>query len=340
MEQALRVCVFGATGYTGIELLRILATHPRVKITSATSRSHAGRDVGDVIPTLRGTRINCLTLTEEPEKDFELAFLCLPHEGAMDIVPKLLKEGKKVIDLSGAYRLSDPDLYPSYYGFRHTHPELLKDRAYGLPEVFRERIRGSSLIANPGCYPTASILALYPLLKEKTEIEEVIIHALSGVSGAGRKTKQHFHFPEMEDNFFAYGVERHRHTPEMEEVISHVLGREVPVRFTPVVVPASRGMLSTVYVKTKERDILDLYNEVYAGEPFVIMTNEPPMPKWVIGTNFCYLYAHYDAKTSTAVIISVIDNLGKGASHQAVQNMNILAGFEETEGLMNWATFP
>lgn len=340
MEQTLKVCVLGATGYTGIELLRILANHKRVKITSATSRSYAGKDIGDVLPTLRGTNINCLTLSQEPGDDFDLAFLCLPHESSMAIVPELLREGKKVIDLSGAFRLRKPELYPQFYGFEHIHPELLAERAYGLPEIFREEIKNSKLIANPGCYPTASLLALYPLLKNGIDIQEVLVHALSGVSGAGRKTKQQFHFPEMEENFFAYSVPKHRHTPEIECIIQEILGKEIPIRFTPVVVPASRGMLSTVYIKTREKDIADLYDEVYAGEPFIIMSSEPPMTRWVLGTNFCYIYTHYDSRTSTAVVISAIDNLGKGASHQAVQNMNIMAGFDETEGLMNWAVFP
>jgi N-acetyl-gamma-glutamyl-phosphate reductase len=340
VEQTLKVCVFGATGYTGIELLRILANHPKVEITCATSRTYAGQDVSDAIPTLRGTRINCLRLTEHPEKEFDLAFLCLPHEGSMDLVPSLIGEGKRVIDLSGAYRLKDPELYPTFYGFKHSHPELLGESVYGLPEIYRDRIKKARLVANPGCYPTASLIGLYPLIKEKIEIEEVIIHALSGVSGAGRKTRQQFHYPEMEENFFAYSVRSHRHTPEIEGVLKELLRREIPVRFTPVVVPASRGMLATVYVRTPFGGIMDIYDEVYAKEPFIILTNEPPMTRWVLGTNFCYLYAYYDKRTSTAVIITAIDNLGKGASHQAVQNMNIMAGFEETTALMNWTPFP
>ena len=340
MEQALKVCVFGATGYTGIELLRILSAHPSVRVTCATSKTYAGQDVSDAIPTLRGTTINCLKLTEEPEEDFDLAFLCLPHEASMDLVPVLLDEGKKVIDLSGAYRLKDPEEYPTYYGFEHNHPEILKKAVYGLPEIYKKEIRGADLVANPGCYPTAVLLALYPLLRSGIEIEMIVAHALSGVSGAGRKPNQNFHFPEMTENFFAYGVQKHRHVPEMESVVYEVSGKQIPLRFTPVVVPSSRGMLATVYVKTPENNIKDLYDEVYAGEPFVILTNDPPSPKWVTGTNFCYLYVHYDRKNSLAVIISAIDNLGKGASHQAVQNMNIMIGLDETTGLMNWATYP
>jgi len=340
VEQTLRVCVFGATGYTGIELLRILSGHPKVEITSATSKTYAGQDVSDAIPTLRGTKINCLRLTEEPQKDFDLAFLCLPHEGSHDLAPQLIEQGKRVIDLSGSYRLKDPELYTTYYGFKHSYPQILRESVYGLPELFREEIKRARLVANPGCYPTASLLGLFPLLKAKVEIDEIIIHALSGVSGAGRKLRQQFHYPEMEENFFAYSVERHRHTPEIESVIENLLGRKIPVRFTPVVVPASRGMLSTIYVRTPEKNIHDIYDEVYAKEPFVILTNEPPMPRWLTGTNFCYIYTHYDKRNSLAVIISAIDNLGKGASHQAVQNMNIMFGFDETTGLMNWSAFP
>ncbi len=340
MEQTLRVCVFGATGYTGIELLRILSTHPKVRVTAATSKTYAGQDVSDAIPTLRGTTINCLKLTEQPEEDFDLAFLCLPHENSMDLVPELLGQDKKVIDLSGAYRLKNPEEYPTHYGFEHSHPDTLNRAVYGLPEIYKKEIKEADLVANPGCYPTAVLLALYPLIGSGVDIDMIIAHALSGVSGGGRKPKQNFHFPEMTENFFAYGVQKHRHVPEMESVVRKVSGQQIPLRFTPVVVPSSRGMLATVYVKTPENNIKDLYDEVYAGEPFVILTNEPPSPKWVIGTNFCYLFVHYDSKNSLAVIISAIDNLGKGASHQAVQNMNIMMGFDETTGLMNWATFP
>ena len=339
MEQTLRVSVFGATGYTGLELLRILSSHPKVRITDLISSSTAGKRLGEIFPFFEGSDLGNKTLVSEPEEDFDTAFLCLPHEASMELVPELVSEDKKVIDLSGAYRIRDPKAYVEFYGFEHSHPELLQKAVYGLPELFRDNIKGADLVANPGCYPTATLIALYPLLKY-TKVDNVVVHALSGVSGAGRKTRQHFHYPEMEENFFAYSVEKHRHTPEMEDALNRLLGVDIKLRFTPVVVPASRGMLVTVYADTEERNLMELYRETYSSEPFVSVIDRPPMTKWVLGTNNCLLYPTYDPRTSKAVIISAIDNLGKGASGQAVQNMNLMWGFEETLGLFRQPLFP
>ncbi len=339
MEQTLKVSIFGATGYTGAELLRILSSHPKVRISELISGSTAGSRLEEVLPSFTGTDIGKKVLLPEPSEDFDLAFLCLPHEASMELVPKLLSQGKKVIDLSGAYRIREAEAYTEFYGFEHSYPELLKRAVYGLPELFREDIREADLVANPGCYPTATLLALYPLLKE-VRVDSVVVHALSGVSGAGRKTRQHFHYPEMEENFFAYSVEKHRHTPEMEEAIRRALGIDVRVRFTPVVVPASRGMLSTVYVDAEGINLRELYMEAYSGESFVRVVDRPPMTKWVLGTNLCMIYPAYDPRTSKAVVISVIDNLGKGASGQAVQNMNLICGFDEDLSLPKDPLFP
>jgi N-acetyl-gamma-glutamyl-phosphate reductase len=200
-QEIIKVAIYGATGYTGVELLRLLQNHPKVKVTALISQSYAAKRLSEVFPFFYGELGN-LTLTEEPKEDYEVAFLCLPHEGSLELVPKLLEEGKKVIDLSGAYRLKDPSLYPYYYSFEHKYPELLERAVYGLPEIYRERIKATSLIANPGCYPTSVLLAIYPLLKEAIKIEKMVITSLSGVSGAGRKPVQHFHFPEMFGDFF------------------------------------------------------------------------------------------------------------------------------------------
>jgi len=201
-----------------------------VEITDLISSSSAGQHLGDAVPGLSRSPLAFKKLVPEPQEEFDLAFLCLPHEVSLRTVPLLIGEGRKVIDLSGAYRISDPSLYPEYYGFTHSFADLLGKAAYGLPELFRHSIKSSQLVANPGCYPTATLLALYPLLREGVSFDTVIVHALSGVSGAGRKTAQHFHFPEMAENFFPYALERHRHTPEMEDVIGRVSGREVRVR--------------------------------------------------------------------------------------------------------------
>jgi N-acetyl-gamma-glutamyl-phosphate reductase len=338
VEQALRVSVYGATGYTASELFRALLHHPQVKVVNLISSSSAGKSLREVFPHLE--QLGDKRLVSEPEEDYDLAFLCLPHEVSMELVPELISQGKKVIDLSGAYRIKNKEAYPEFYGFEHLRPELLEEAVYGLSEVFREDLKEARLIANPGCYPTASLLALYPLIREGIEIESVYIHALSGVSGAGRKAKQQFHYPEMEENFFAYSVEKHRHTPEMEDVLKRVYGKEIRLRFTPVVVPASRGMLSTLYIRTDFSAVKELYREVYKEEPFIRVIDKPPMSKWVLGTNLCLIYPTYDERTSTAVVISAIDNLGKGASLQAVQNMNISYGFEEDLGIPKTPIFP
>ncbi len=340
MEQEIRVCVYGATGYTGVELLRILLEHPYVKIVSLTSQSYAGKKLSEVFPSFLPTTLGSITLTNEPEENFDIAFLCLPHETSLGLVPELLKRGKRVIDLSGAYRIGDKGKYPEYYGFEHTHPELLGKAVYGLPEVFRKEIKTSQLVANPGCYPTATLLALYPLLKEGVELDFVIVDALSGVSGAGRKTSQKFHYPEMEGDAFAYSVEKHRHTPEMEYLIQKLYGKDIKLRFTPQVIPAVRGMMAKVYTKCKETDFVSLYKETYKGEPFVFVSEEPPHIKHVIGTNFCLLYLYYHRDTSILEVISLIDNLGKGASSQAVQNFNLMMDFDESLALRRPALFP
>ncbi len=340
MEQEIRVCVYGATGYTGAELLRLLSAHPHVRVASITSQSYAGGRLSDVFPSFLPTPLGSKRLTQEPEEDFDVAFLCLPHEASLELVPELLKRGKRVIDLSGAYRIEDASKYPQYYGFEHTHPELLSSAVYGLPEVFREHIKKAQLVANPGCYPTATLLALYPLLKERVEMDFIIVDALSGVSGAGRKTSQKFHYPEMEGDTFAYSVVKHRHTPEMEGIIGKVYGRELKVRFTPQVIPAVRGMLAKVYTRCKEMDFKNLYTETYRGEPFVFLRDEPPHTRHVLGSNFCFLYLHYQRDSSILEVISVIDNLGKGASSQAVQNFNLMMGFAEHVALTAPAVFP
>ncbi len=340
MEQEIKVCVYGATGYTGIELLRWLINHPYVKVSSLVSQSYSGKKLSDLFPFFEKSYLGNKVLLQEPDEDFDLAFLCLPHEASLELVPKLLEKGKKIIDLSGAYRIKNPLKYPEYYGFEHKYPEILQKAIYGLPEVYRENIKRAKIVANPGCYPTATLLALYPLIKEGLKIEEVIVDALSGVSGAGRKTSQKFHYPEMEGNAFAYSVEKHRHTPEIEDILKNLSGKEVNIRFTPQVIPIIRGMMVKVYVKIERLNYRELYKEVYGKEPFIILMEEPPHIKYASGTNFCFIYCWYDEKTSILEIISVIDNLGKGASSQAIQNFNLLMDFEETLGLKEVSLYP
>ncbi len=340
MEQTLRVCIYGATGYTGIELLRILSNHPYVRVVSLTSQTYKGKYISDLFPYFSDWYVSQRPLVEEPDEEFDLAFLCLPHDASLELVPNLLSMGKKVIDLSGAYRIRNASLYPAFYGFEHKYPSILERAVYGLPEVFRDSIKGADIVSNPGCYPTAALLSLYPLLKAKVSFEKVIIDAVSGVSGAGRRTAQSFHYPEMEQNAFAYSVSKHRHTPEIEDVIERVSGRKVSIRFTPKVVPMSRGMLSTTYVYMEKLDLLELFVEIYREENYVKIVSNPPMTKYVLGTNLCFIFPYYDERTGVATIVSTIDNLGKGASGQAVQSMNIMMSIEETVGIEKRALFP
>ncbi|MFN3813054.1 MAG: N-acetyl-gamma-glutamyl-phosphate reductase [Aquificaceae bacterium] len=340
MEQTLRVCIYGATGYTGIELLRILLNHPYVRVVSLTSQTYKGKYISELFPYFSDSYVSNMLLVEEPNEEFDLAFLCLPHDASLELVPNLLEMGKKVIDLSGAYRIRNASLYPEFYGFEHKYPYILERAVYGLPEVFRDSIKSADIVSNPGCYPTAALLSIYPLLKAKVDFEKVVIDAISGVSGAGRKTAQSFHYPEMEQNTFAYSISKHRHTPEIENVIERVSGRDVSVRFTPKVVPMSRGMLSTTYLYMERLDLLELFTETYREEKYVKTVSHPPMTKYVLGTNLCLIFPYYDERTGIALIVSAMDNLGKGASGQAVQNMNLMIGMEETVGIEKIALFP
>ncbi len=333
-----KVGILGVTGYTGLELIKLLINHPKMEIAYLGSNTHKGKRVKEVFPFLEPFEVGNLQFEdyENIPPDVELLFLALPHEVSMEIVPKLLEEGYKVIDLSGAYRFKNLEDFKTFYGFEHKYPNLLKEAVYGLPELFREEIKKAHLVANPGCYPTATLLALYPLLKEAGDYisdDVLVVHALSGVSGAGRGLKQHFHFPEMTNNMFPYKVVGHRHIPEMEFIANRVSPKGWKVRFTPTVVPIDRGMISTVYVRSKKLDIVSLYREVYKNEYFVRVVDQPPKSKEVANTNFAFVYPTYDERTETAVVVSAIDNLLKGASGQALQNANLLFGYDEGEGL-------
>ena len=333
-----KVAILGATGYTGLELIRILINHPSLEIHFLGSTRYNGKKLKEVFPFLEGYSIGNLILKsyEALPKEIDIVFLALPHEVSMEKAKELIEEGFKVIDLSGAYRFADILSFKKFYGFEHKYPHLLEKAVYGLPEIFRSQIKKADLLANPGCYPTASLLALYPILKNAKGYlldSNIIIQGLSGVSGAGRGLKQHFHFPEMTNNLFHYKVINHRHIPEMEYIAKLLTREDIKIRFTPTVVPIDRGMICTVYIKMKKIELMELFVETYRNEPFIKILREPPQTKWVNYTNFCLLYPVYDERTSTAVIISAIDNLIKGASGQAVQNANLILGLKETEGL-------
>ncbi|MBI2354520.1 MAG: N-acetyl-gamma-glutamyl-phosphate reductase [Deltaproteobacteria bacterium] len=345
----LNVAIVGASGYTGLELIRILHCHPEVAVTCLTSEQSAGRRISDVFPTLRG-RCDLVLENLEPVRVAEkadLIFTALPHKAAMEVVPTFLRLGRRVIDLSADYRLSDPEVYGAWYE-THLNPANLKRAVYGLPEVRRAKIRGAKLVANPGCYPTSIILGLAPLVKKGLiDLKGIIADSASGVSGAGRSARVDSLYCEVNDGFRAYGVGGvHRHTPEIEQELSLLAGEELRITFTPHLVPMDRGILSTIYavphkVTTTER-LVELYSAFYAGQPFVrvLPAGSLPSTAFVRGSNFCDLAPLVDARTGRIIVVSAIDNLVKGASGQAVQNMNLVCGFPECMGLEGLALFP
>ncbi|NPA58501.1 MAG: N-acetyl-gamma-glutamyl-phosphate reductase [Aquificae bacterium] len=334
----MKVSIVGASGYTGIELIRGLLPYENVEIVQLVSRQYEGQKISQVFPHLSKTRFEDLIFDGDVDEGAgDTFFLCLPHEPSVELVKRLIDRGKKVIDLSAAYRIHSTSAYPEYYGFEHSYPDLVGTSAYGLPEIFRERIKKAKLVANPGCYPTATLLAVYPAVKEGVLSEDTItVNALSGISGAGRGLKQQFHYPEAFGNGYAYSTTGHRHTPEMEDVIRRFSGKEVKIRFTPHVIPVSRGMLSTVVFKTslKREHLIELYRLEYRYEPFIRVRSKPPQIKDVVGSNFCDIYVDYDERTGMGVVISAIDNLGKGASLQALQNFNLMEGIPENRYLL------
>lgn len=345
----MRVGIVGASGYTGVELARLLAGHPEIRLTVATSRQYAGKPLAEVFPNLRKrVDILCENLSVEELVDrADFFFTAVPHKTAMDIVPQLLAAGKKVVDLSADYRLHNPAIYEAWYQ-EHTSPELLAEAVYGLPELYREHIATARLTANPGCYPTSVILALVPLLRKKMiDPATLIIDSKSGTSGAGRAANVGTLFCEVSDGFKPYKVGgTHRHIPEIEQELSLAAGEPVTISFTPHLLPLSRGILSTVYASLthegKTTDLQALYEQTYQDEPFVrvLPAGVPPATQHVRGSNCCDLSLQKDVRTGRLIVMSAIDNIVKGASGQAVQNMNLMNGFPETLGLMGAPFFP
>ena len=345
----LKVAIVGASGYTGIELLRILHSHPEVAVTCVTSEQSAGRPISDIFPTLRG-RLDLELENLEPvgiAEKVDIVFTALPHKAAMEVVPTFLKMGKNVVDLSADYRLRDAEVYGRWYE-KHLNPEFLREAVYGIPELRRAQIVEASLVANPGCYPTSVILGLAPLLKGKViDPKSVIVDAKSGVSGAGRGAKVDGLYCEVNEGFRAYGVGgTHRHIPEIEQELSLLAGSPLTVSFTPHLVPMDRGILSTIYTqplgKVNTADLIALYEAFYDGEPFVRVLPAGTLPSTahVRGSNFCDIGVTVDSRTGRIIVISAIDNLVKGASGQAVQNMNLMCGLPETLGLDFLPIFP
>lgn len=341
----LNCAVLGARSYTGLELLKILLRHPHIRLTNLTTGQKETTPLSQVLGTLpKDIDLDIRTFSfPEIRKKADLVFLCLGHTEAMEKAAAFRKAGKIVIDLSADFRLASWRLYEHWYGVKHQQKELLKEAVYGLPELYRSRIEKSDLIANPGCYPTAAILGIAPLLKRHLIDEaSIVIDAKSGVSGAGKKVKPETQFCEVNENFFAYKVGRHQHTPEIEQALSEVAGEEIEVTFVPHLLPMDRGILSTIYLKRKKSvkkdEIEKAYQEDYGSEPFVRVkaSGHFPMLKDVQRTNFCDIGIFSDEESQRLIVITAIDNLVKGASGQAVQNMNIRCGFAEEEGLRTW----
>jgi len=334
----IRVAIIGASGYTGVESIEIILRHPEAELTYLTALESECGHAEDVFGQLKG---RC-DMQIEP-LDFgklkgtaDVALCCLPHKVSMEFVPKLLDAGLKVIDFSADYRLKDPEVYEKFYNVKHTDTANLERAVFGLPELFREKIKGADLVANPGCYPTGASLAVAPLLKEGLiETETIIVNAVTGVSGAGRNPSSKFHFPNMNENLFAYGIGTHRHMPEMEQIACEIAGCDVRILFQPHAGPFDRGILSTVYCQPKEKvdcgKLAGLYEEFYCCEQFVQIRNDAPAVKDVARTNYCHVFP--TMVKGRIVIFSAIDNLVKGASGQAIQNMNIVFDLEETMGL-------
>jgi N-acetyl-gamma-glutamyl-phosphate reductase len=341
----IRVGIVGGTGYTGVELLRLLSMHPQVEVSVITSRKETGQPVAELFPSLRG--YVGLAFSDPDSGALEACqavFFATPNGVAMQQARSLLQAGARLIDLAADFRLRDVRVWEKWYGMTHACPELLEEAVYGLPEVNRERIGKARLVANPGCYPTAVQLGLLPLVESGAiDLDHLIADAKSGVSGAGRKAETHILFSEAADNFKAYGVPGHRHLPEILQGLSQAAGREVGLTFVPHLTPMIRGIHATLYARmSRTLDLQAMYETRYAGEPFVdvLPPGSHPDTRSVRGANTCRIALHVPQQRGTAVVLSVIDNLVKGAAGQAVQNLNLMFGLPETTGLEGPALTP
>lgn len=346
--QKIKIGIVGGTGYTGVELLRLLANHPNAWVKVITSRSEAGTQVADLFPNLRG--YYDLTFSEpdlDKLKSCEVVFFATPHGVAMKMAPELVASGVKVIDLAADFRIFNLKLWQDWYGMAHACPDLMQEVVYGLPELHRSEIEQAKVIANPGCYPTAVQLGFYPLIKQGlVDIDDLIADVKSGISGAGRAAKVSALAAETAESFKAYGVEGHRHHPEIEQGLSLMAGASVNLTFVPHLVPMIRGIEATLYGRltqgVTQSDLQVLFEETYAMEPFVdvMPAGSQPDTRMVKGSNMCRLAVYQPKGTQRVVVTSVIDNLVKGASGQAIQNMNILFDLEEDTGLQQVALLP
>ena len=344
----MKIGIINVTGYAGIELARLLHRHPEAEVVSITGRSAAGKNIADELPHL--ARLG-MPIEEEITKSVDIVFSALPQVASAEACLPFLRQGVKVVDISADFRLHDPAEYLEWYGTEHPAPDLLATSVYGLTELDREGIASADLIANPGCYPTGALLALAPVVQRGIVQEQIIIDAKSGVSGAGRGLSMVTHFSEVNENVFAYGVEGHRHLPEITQELKRLKpGFDPKVIFMPHLIPMTRGIHDTVYADFVEGTfasvdqargaITELYHEYYRSEPFVHVVNKPPQTKQTWGNNDCLIYPTVDKRTGRLMVFAVLDNLVKGAAGQAIQNMNLMFGIPETTGLEQIAVYP
>lgn len=339
------VAVVGATGYSGEELIRLLIRHPSVALVCVTSRTYSGQTLAGVYPRFAGQRFSELKFVASGVSEIvaagtQIAFLALPHGAAAEFAKPLLEAGVRVVDLSADFRVRDAAVYQDFYGATHPAPELLREAVYGMPEIYRERIRGARLVASPGCYPTSIILPLHPLLKKgMLEPESIAVSSMSGVSGAGRKAEIDYLFAECNENARAYSVPKHRHLSEIEQELSAAAGEKVTINFTPHLVPITRGILTTIFAAPRDGIgagmITAAFEEAFGGETFIRLRGEKGSAEIrnVAHTNFLDIAWRHDPRTGRVILLSAEDNLVKGASGQAVQSMNLMSGREEGEGL-------
>ena len=371
-----KIGVVGATGYTGSEIVRILSQHPKVDITLITSESRAGEKFSEVHPFFQGLVDDVLVTASRLDDDdisdeLDLVFLALPHGVSMDYVKRFSGRGFRIVDFSGDFRLGSSRVYEQWYPKKHVFPEGFSQAVYGLPELYADKIRNAQLVANPGCFPTGAILSLAPLVSSGLiKKDGIIIDSKTGVTGAGIKASATNMFSNVNDNFKAYGVKKHRHTIEIQNILEDVGGELSPVQFTPHLLPVDRGILTTVYAQPEEKAwspvssgspgaksanagllhpgseeagknyLNNIFQDYYAGKPFVRMVDRPPTLKDVRASNYCNIYVDYDDRTGNIIVISAIDNLVKGAAGLAVQNMNVMFGFNEMEGLAHMPVNP
>ena len=341
------VAIINVTGYIGVDLARILLRHPEVEVTCVTGRSAAGKRLAEVFPHLSSSG---LVIQSELDAPVDVVFCAMPHKTSAETCEPLVAEGMKVIDVSADFRLRSRETYESWYGVEHPCPHLLDSAVYGLPELHRDRIREASLVANPGCYPTGALLAVAPALSAGIVDGDIIIDSKSGVSGAGRSLTLTTHYAECNESVAAYAVGGHRHHPEILQECRLLSDRVGELLFLPHLIPMSRGILSSCYMRLRPEwvsgtadissRIAVLYREFYAASPFVVVVDAPPATKHVWGSNYCHVFPHYDSRTGRLLVISAIDNLVKGGAGEAVQNMNLMFGFEESSGLDQLPVFP